>query len=705
MSGFKLLALRTGRFEISPTTFLKTKSSNTNVNWLKNLSENTVYPFSSDYNYPNNDFNLIKKNHESPDIFSLILGNKKKLPINVHSVVGENGSGKSTLIELIYWMNYNLGTINNHLKSDNGEDYEINKSFNTEIFYLADSIHYILNFENGGIQQTEVNFINDKYQKPVEFEFKSIWQFKDIQNFFYTVVINYSQHSLNALDIGDWIDPLFHKNDAYQTPIVINPQRNNGNLNVNKEKLLLSRRLQSLVLESYDGIIEDSLRNLVNGKIAVKFDVSYNQKYFEKNSILLKSLTFKTFKKIADLLVEIFNIDFSFDDLNLIYHYNTNIKERQDFFDDKTIIFKKIILDYIFCKMKKLVKNYIDYKNYSANFPSQIKKILIKVRNSDSHLVFKLKGAILHLKYYEEIYQLNNLKSFTDSFYIDIDVFSQLIHSKIIPNEKDLFYVNTFMMSMPSFWNVEIIPKENNLIGQFSSGEKQRINSISSIIYHLVNLNSVEENKKIKEYKFINLVLDEIELYFHPEWQRRFLDDLISNISKINPLNLKNIEGINILFVTHSPFILSDIPSSNILRLKSGVPEPVIPQTFGANIHDLLANDFFLHNGFMGEFAKGKINKVINSLKMIQILKDGELNGEKITNDEAKLKFIKKQKGFESILKLEILSEDDCKNIINLIGEPMLYMSLMELFSETFKGEKDLFIDEQIKKLESLKSK
>src|SRR5437868_568095 len=78
-------------------------------------------------------------------------------------------------------------------------------------------------------------------------------------------------------------------------------------------------------------------------------------------------------------------------------------------------------------------------------------------------------------------------------------------------------------------------------------------------------------------------------------------------------MNFKNINNLNILFSTHSPFILSDIPSQSILKLKKGktIPYDKQTQTFGANIHELLANEFFLSNGFMGQHAKKKIEEAI----------------------------------------------------------------------------------------------
>ncbi|MEA2027977.1 MAG: hypothetical protein U9N49_03255 [Campylobacterota bacterium] len=40
-------------------------------------------------------------------------------------------------------------------------------------------------------------------------------------------------------------------------------------------------------------------------------------------------------------------------------------------------------------------------------------------------------------------------------------------------------------------------------------------------------------------------------------------------------------------------------------------------QTFGANIHTLLSDSFFMSGGLMGEFAKGEINEIINFHKEV----------------------------------------------------------------------------------------
>ena len=158
-------------------------------------------------------------------------------------------------------------------------------------------------------------------------------------------------------------------------------------------------------------------------------------------------------------------------------------------------------------------------------------------------------------------------------------------------------------------------------LDSFSSGEKQMLNSIGSIIYHLQNLSNTASPVR---YHNVNLILEEIELYYHPEYQRLFFARLLDMIKRAQ---LQNIEGINIVFVTHSPFILSDIPKCNVLFLKDGKPKDDMQEnTFGANIHSLLKNGFFMPNLPIGEFAYEKINKLFRKLNSGDIDSANELD-------------------------------------------------------------------------------
>jgi len=601
MIDFRIIAIKTGTMEKTLKGFKNSNSKNIEIDYLKNINPNTVYSFYNYYTFPNGDFSEVIYHPEKDlSLYTIKLSNGKVKPVNINAIVGENGSGKSSLIELIYWINYNLGCKFGLLKDEDDTGYLIDEKLDVEILYSIDKKNYsILKCKDEKIQQFKFELINNKIFLNSTNKGKEIIRIQDLSDFFYSVVINYSQYSLNALEIGEWVNPLFHKNDGYQTPIVLNPMRVNGDIDINKERRLLSRRLQANVLEKVKGDITKSLRNLANNKIAKEFSVQYNNSYFDELEEKYGIIDGKVHIEIVKSIKDVFKLNIDKGD-----------KEFK-FFVNKT-------MDYIYYKIIKIVYNYPIYKEFrNEKSIKNIKTLVNKIKVSESHIVFKIKGAILHLKYYNKIYNNQTFKNFDYPFIIDINLFSDLIENTIKQN-KEGYFINTYIMAMPSFFNVDIIPENELSMASFSSGEKQRIFSLSSIIYHLINLNSVEEEKlqrgnKFTSYKFINLVLDEIEMYYHPEWQRTYIYDLLDYISKISPENLKNIEGINITFITHSPFILSDIPSSNILKLINGEQKNEgFEKTFGSNIYDLLANDFFMNNGFIGKYAMHKIKEILD---------------------------------------------------------------------------------------------
>ena len=167
-----------------------------------------------------------------------------------------------------------------------------------------------------------------------------------------------------------------------------------------------------------------------------------------------------------------------------------------------------------------------------------------------------------------------------------------------------------------------------------SSGELQLLQTLSAHMYHVQNLVSIakdnqnrkrldrrlnyhnpeRENESFKgtrtEYKNVNLVFDEAEICFHPEYQRMFVKRLLD---MIDMLEITKYCSLNITIMTHSPFVLSDFPKGNVLYLKDGRMdnERERKNTFAQNISVLLNQDFFLDN-FIGAFAKEKVNSWID---------------------------------------------------------------------------------------------
>lgn len=158
----------------------------------------------------------------------------------------------------------------------------------------------------------------------------------------------------------------------------------------------------------------------------------------------------------------------------------------------------------------------------------------------------------------------------------------------------------------------------------------------------------------------IIILLDEIEHSLHPEWQRRILNNLIEYF----PTIFCNCNSIQIILASNVPFLIADIPTKNVVYLEkseagvkgkvqvSNKPE-LINQTFAANIHSLLINNFFMEST-IGEFSARKIQEIIKVLK-----------------SESKEE--------------HHYSPQEINNIIQLIGEPIIKNKLETMYNKKFK--------------------
>lgn len=150
---------------------------------------------------------------------------------------------------------------------------------------------------------------------------------------------------------------------------------------------------------------------------------------------------------------------------------------------------------------------------------------------------------------------------------------------------------------------------------EMSSGERAMQNMFS----WLVLIPELDEIMGMERSNYTSklLLIDEIDLYAHPEWQRKIIYQLISTIKKI-----EKEKPVQIVVSSHSPLILSDFPLQNIIFMNTRDGETVVDnndnhkQSFGANIYTLLKETFFLENGAVGEFAKKKIREVYEELKL-----------------------------------------------------------------------------------------
>jgi len=647
MSDFKLIAIRPRK--------------GCDPKFLKVLKEDVIYQFYDNYILTPKDSNLDEVDiipngnyNVPPELYYINKAGRKSLPVNISAVVGKNGSGKSALTELFYLSIHNLSFALGIIKEDIDADPPLVPAFvpgvNVDLYYTIGENLYTLKIDqflldncNTDTANPNGSFIlkkNNDVMIPTIGN-KAIDIFKNIfpENSFYTIAINYSLYGLNSEQVGQWVRSLFHKNDGYQTPIVINPYRDNGNIEVNTENDLVYQRLLSNILEPVDNNdLLNSLRNLANDKIATSLILTAKEGYARST------------KERQAYDKEQFNIEIINENEYVSALFEEYTKEPFAKFENN--FFKEIIENYAQVKLRKICKRYDRYKEFlplyyydgkmmPGNQYVNLPKLITTFLEDSSHVVFKLKQALNFLAYASVEHA--EWLDFLFVAYMDgnpeMPVTPKFNYTQI-HNKPYLFFINAIALKIkmaketakkkgielstiellpPAIFEISIELQDDSDFKDLSSGEKQKIYSLSSIVYHITNLNSVFKNGKshelkLIEYKYLNIIFDEVELYFHPEFQRVFISDLLSYIGRVSVANIDKIEGINICFATHSPFILSDIPNQNILRLVDGKPEPYIKseKTFGANVHDLLANDFFMKNGFIGELAKHQVEKLIS---------------------------------------------------------------------------------------------
>lgn len=226
----------------------------------------------------------------------------------------------------------------------------------------------------------------------------------------------------------------------------------------------------------------------------------------------------------------------------------------------------------------------------------------------------------------------------------------ELIHECLF---KDL-YLGTFLVTHLSFEQKDL-----------SSGEQAMRNFFSWIHtldwFHRIDPYTIDGMKDS-----IILLIDEIDLYAHPEWQRQIVYRLLEDID--NQFRNKKVQ---IIYSTHSPLVLSDMLLNNIVFLQQGkciTPEGM-EETFSNELYSILNNSFFLKNGVIGEFARKKIQKIID--KLVEFDKRGPL-------EYRELKAI----------------EDEIK----VVGDPIVKMKLYEMFDEhkTKYQKREMDIDSEI---------
>ena len=178
------------------------------------------------------------------------------------------------------------------------------------------------------------------------------------------------------------------------------------------------------------------------------------------------------------------------------------------------------------------------------------------------------------------------------------------------------------------------------------------------------------------------LLFDEADVYYHPDWQREFVQDIMTMVEECSDIPLQ------IVFTTNAPLMLSDLQKRDIYLMKNqpdsndaAKRESVNPsvQTFGQNIHTLMAKPFFLDRT-IGKFADRRIGWLIGLMidvsSIVSFLRGGKRKEEEKRGDEEKPKEKKKREEEEKLEK-----KKKCEVLKNLSEKHTdIYKKTMAIF-------------------------
>lgn len=469
------------------------------------------------------------------------------------------------------------------------------------------------------------------------------------------------------------------------------------NLEFNEEdsKNYLNQLLISNEL-SFDKIERFKMLDKINGKSnIINLDLKTTFIYFSNiygKSIFKREFAYEDLTTVG--LIEKYGIK-SYDTALELYNLNeikNQIKFADDFREKEVLTFN--VPNEVNVFLVDLDKYYYLFKQLKYN-ENEIRKLKKKIKGSSKKYKYRFTVILCLILEKElniekgEITTKNDIYKYRDELVLKI-------YGDNIENKTK---INNFIKYI-----MEIVKDTNRLINNsinFNINNNEQKEELERLLNSVIEL---EFSEKIFDFLWVNLstgqqaflnlfsrfcsvkevkenvviLIDEGETYLHPKWQRNFIKNITSVIPEILSKNSISIKpDIQMIITSNTPFLISDLARENIIFLKNTNDNSTrhnnfeLEQTFGANIHTLFKNSFFMEST-MGEFAKNEINNVIQYLnKLIE---------ESFKNDN-------KQFDLDEINKNFGLDKIKAYQIIQLIGEPIIKNKLIEMYEEVFKNE------------------
>ncbi len=565
---------------------------------------------------------------------------------NLSIILGGNGSGKTTLCENI------IEIIGETSGFHNSTDFAF-------IFSEEESLKGILSdkiiVKEGSNKITRIN-----YKSPFDFRYSKLMPI------YLTFVFNYSTDNNLTSDIGNFSNfrnlsttYLFKRAIQLKSPL-----SDVENISTYQD-IPFSAALEAFRASEFSKISEilmyESLFIDLGINLPKFLKIELNKtSYIDRTSVKLSN-----FKDNILRIEEAWNLIVSNKDLSFDTKFKLKFINRciYSFIINFDMIVSNSITSLIFDDFQEIIKLYFE-KPLNTNFILQV----FQRKSINSQITDQVLGT--YLKYYynlsikiDELLKENKLPEvFKDENFIFLNTFESATKIKEL---KEIYYDEKIHFKPFLF---ELSHEDYN--SSLSSGEVHLLSIYGRLLS--VQFNNLPPN--------IMLLIDEVDLALHPQWQKKYLKTMLNFLNNIFPKILaKRFNSqepfIQLIITTHSPIILSDAISNSSILLS--VKKNKKKSTFAANIYELFNDEFILQDGLIGDYAQAKINEIISFSE---------------TNEP-----ISKLKLSEYLL------------IIQNISEPFLSYKLLEMLrgkiedKEQYKKEKNILLNRQIKHLENLK--
>lgn len=481
---------------------------------------------------------------------------------NISCIIGENGSGKTTLIRSI-----------------------INSKHSLRRHNIVGN--YLIIFENNGKFYIE----------------------KDMKNINVEIRMEYSA--------DDYIPPkyVYFNTELSKRPINYITNVLDISLVNSIYNIYIDREINNKIEEKDEYYKKEKKITVTGSEILVELE---RRKQFRRVAFLSKKreiverIPYLEFKKKLQYIHTINKISMKLkSEINVGYEYDE--KDYLIFFDKLGEIEKNIHGNFIKILWKYICLN-ISRNNITKELKNFLKVKLKKRENENIYIWIKDNLNIVKGKEYDELYSKGDtgwyeklLIELSDIYAIEslVESFKELNKKIKVINDKEI-KITINMFDKILYKNINIVNKifDYDIGIGFSNGEEIFLD----FLIKLCDIKgTIEANGELKS---VILFLEELESFMHPEWQRKIIDFL--SFLKNNIPWMKNID-VQVILVSHTPFLIGDIPGGNISYFKEGEIMKNGYETFGGNIYNILKEQFLMESCF-GEFSKEKIKKVVNLL-------------------------------------------------------------------------------------------